>query len=172
MEIRLETCTLRPWRMSDEHELVFHANNRKVWRNMRDGFPHPYGELDAVNWLAKHIGVEPVRFFAIEREGQLAGSIAVIPLEDVYRRSAEVGYFVAEPFWGKGIATEAVRGLTAYAFDTFPELVRLHATVFAWNPASMRVLEKAGYEREAVLRQSIWKDGTLLDSVLYAKLRH
>jgi RimJ/RimL family protein N-acetyltransferase len=171
MEIRLGLCTLRPWRMSDEDALVRQANNRKIWRNLRDAFPHPYGELDAVNWIARHVGVEPMRFFAIEHEGQLAGSIAVVPLDDVYKRSAEIGYFVAEPFWGRGIATEAVRGLSAYAFDTFPELVRIHAAVFAWNVASMRVLEKAGYEREGVLRQSVWKDGELVDSVLYAKLR-
>src|SRR6187455_3411851 len=122
MEIRLGICTLRPWRMSDEQELVRHANNRNVWRNLRDAFPHPYGNLDAVTWLAKHIGVE------------------------------------------------AVRGISAYAFDTFPELVRIQAGVFEWNPASMRVLLKAGYEREAVLRQNIWKDGTLMDSVQYAKI--
>jgi [ribosomal protein S5]-alanine N-acetyltransferase len=171
MQIRLGLCTLRPWRLDDEPALVRHANNRNIWRNLRDAFPHPYGELDAVQWLAKHIGVEPVHFFAIEHERELAGSIAVIPLDDVNRRSAEIGYFVAEPFWGRGIATETVRGITAYAFDTYPDLVRIHAFVFEWNPASMRVLEKAGYEREAVLRQSVWKDGTLMDSVVYAKLR-
>jgi len=89
----------------------------------------------------------------------------------VQRRSAEIGYFVAEPCWGRGIATEAVRGISAYAFDTIPDLVRIQAAVFEWNPASMRVLEKAGYQREALLRQSVWKDGTLMDSVLYARLR-
>jgi len=171
MEIRLETCTLRPWRMSDEQALVRQANNRNIWRNLRDAFPHPYGELDAIDWLARHIGVEPVRFFAIEHQGELAGSIGLMLLDDVYRRGAEIGYYVAEPCWGRGIASEAVRGISAYAFDAFPELVRLQAAVFAWNPASMRVLEKAGYEREALLRQSVWKDGTLMDSVLYAKLR-
>jgi len=171
MEIRLGICTLRPWRMSDEDALESHANNRNIWRNLRDAFPHPYGNLDAVQWLAKHIGVEPVRSFAIDYQRELCGSIGVFPLDDVHRRSAEIGYFVAEPFWGRGIATEAVRGITAYAFDTIPELVRIQAGVFEWNPASMRVLEKAGYEREALLRQNIWKDGTLMDSVQYAKLR-
>jgi len=171
MEIRLGICTLRPWRMSDEDALARHANNRNIWRNLRDAFPHPYGNLDAVQWLAKHIGVEPVRSFAIDYQRELCGSIGVFPLDDVHRRSAEIGYFVAEPFWGRGIATEAVRGITAYAFDTIPELVRIQAGVFEWNPASMRVLEKAGYEREALLRQNIWKDGTLMDSVQYAKLR-
>src|SRR5689334_11365824 len=168
MEIRLGICTLRPWRMSDEHALAQRANNRNVWRNLRDAFPHPYAELDAVNWLARHVGVEPVRFFAIDHAGELAGSIGVVPLEDVQRRSAEIGYFVAEPCWGRGIATEAVRGISAYAFDSFPELERLQACVFEWNPASMRVLEKAGFEREGVLRRSIWKDGALIDSVMYA----
>ena len=171
MEIRLGICTLRPWRMSDEDALARHANNRNIWRNLRDVFPHPYGNLDAIQWLSKHIGVEPVRFFAIDHQGELCGSIAVAPLDDVQRRSAELGYFVAEPFWGRGIATEAVRGISAYSFDTFADLARIQAEVFEWNPASMRVLEKAGYEREALLRQSVWKDGTLMDSVHYAKLR-
>jgi len=171
MEIRLGICTLRPWRTSDEQALARAANNRNIWRNLRDVFPHPYGQHDAVEWIAKHVGVEPVRFFAIEHAGELAGSIAVVALDDVRRRSAEIGYFVAEPFWGRGIATAAVRGITAHAFETFPELVRIEAAVFAWNVASMRVLLKAGYEREGVLRQSVWKDGALVDSMLYAKLR-
>ena len=171
MELVGPRVTLRPWRRGDEEGLIRHANNRNIWRNLRDVFPHPYGELDAIDWLSRHAGVEPVRFFAIEHAGELAGSIAVVALDDVQRRSAEIGYFVAEPCWGRGIATEAVRGISAYAFDAFPELVRIQAGVFEWNPASMRVLEKAGYEREAVLRQSVWKDGTLMDSVQYAKLR-
>jgi len=171
MEIRLGLCTLRPWRMTDEHALVRQANNRNIWRNLRDAFPHPYGELDAVQWLSKNVGVEPVTNFAIEHGGQLAGSTGFALLDDVYRRTAEIGYYVAESCWGRGIATEAVRGLTAYAFDAFPELIRIQAAVFEWNPASMRVLEKAGYEREALLRKSVWKDQTLMDSVMYAKLR-
>jgi len=170
MQIRLELCTLRAWRTSDAPALVPLANNRNVWRNLRDAFPHPYGAADATTWIARHVGVEPVRFFAIEHQGELAGSIAVIPLEDVGRRSAEIGYFVGEPFWGRGIATDAVRGISAYAFDTFPDLARIHAFVYEWNPASMRVLEKAGYEREGVLRKSVWKDGELIDSVVYARL--
>jgi RimJ/RimL family protein N-acetyltransferase len=171
MEIRLETCTLRPWRMSDELALARQANNRKIWLNLFDAFPHPYGELDAVEWIGKHVGVEPVRCFAIDHGGELCGSIGVFPQSDVHARMAEIGYWIAESHWSRGIASEAARGICAYAFDVFPELVRIQAAVFAWNPASMRVLEKAGFEREGVLRQSVWKDGTLLDSVLYARLR-
>ena len=171
MEIRLETCTLRPWRMSDEHALARHADNRNIWRNLFDAFPHPYGELDAVDWIVKHVGVEPVHCFAVEHAGELCGSIGFFPQTDIHARMAEIGYWIAEPFWGRGIATEATRAICAYAFDTLPELVRIQAAVFEWNPASMRVLEKAGFEREAVLRQSVWKDGALMDSALYAKLR-
>jgi [ribosomal protein S5]-alanine N-acetyltransferase len=171
MEIRLGTCTLRPWRMDDEHALVRHANNRNIWRNLFDAFPHPYGEHDAVEWISRHLGVEPVHYFAIEHAGELAGSIAIVPQDDIHARLAEIGYWIAEPFWGRGLATEAVRGICAYAFDTLPQLARIQAAVFAWNPASMRVLEKAGFEREALLRQSVWKDGALIDSLLYAKLR-
>src|SRR5262245_54490249 len=102
MEIRLGICTLRPWRMSDEEALARNADNRNVWRNLRDIFPSPYGRRDAVEWLTKHVGVEPVRSFAIEHQGELAGSIGLVPLDDVQRRSAETGYFIAEPFWGRG----------------------------------------------------------------------
>jgi len=171
MELRLEHCTLRPWRKGDEPALVRYADNRKIWRNLFDAFPHPYGLLDAITWVARHAGVEPVRFFAIDHAGELAGSIAVVPLDDVHARTSEIGYWIAEPFWGRGLATEAVRGLTSHAFETFPELVRIQAAVFGGNVASMRVLEKAGYEREGVLKQSVWKDGQLLDSMLYTKLR-
>jgi RimJ/RimL family protein N-acetyltransferase len=170
VEIRLATCTLRPWRRSDEQALVRHANNRKVWLNLREGFPHPYTRSDAEAWVAANAGVEPVRNLAIEIGGEAVGSVGVTPFADVYRRSAEIGYWLAEELWGKGIATDAVRAATEHAFRTF-DVVRIQAAVFAWNPASMRVLEKCGYEREGWLRQSVIKDGKLIDSVLYARIR-
>jgi RimJ/RimL family protein N-acetyltransferase len=169
-EYRLETCLLRPFRRGDEPSLARHANNRKVWRNLRDSFPHPYAAEHASAWVASNLGVAPVRNFAIEIEGEVAGSIGVTPFADVNARSAEIGYWVAEPHWGRGVATEALRAATDHVFRAF-DVVRVQATVFAWNEASMRVLEKCGYAREAVLAKSVFKDGELIDSVLYAVVR-
>lgn len=170
MEIRLSTCTLRPWRRDDEPSLARHANNRKVWRNLRDAFPHPYTAEDASDWVASNLGVVPVRNFAIDVGGESVGSIGVSPFAGVHARSAEIGYWVAEEFWGRGIATESLRATTEHAFRAFG-FVRVQATVFAWNEASMRVLEKCGYAREGVLAKSVFKDGELIDSVLYAIVR-
>ena len=170
MEIQLERCLLRPWRESDAPSLVRYANNRKVWRNLRDAFPHPYTARDAASWLDNVRGMTPVRFFAIDVGGEAVGSIGIAPLSDVYARSAEIGYFLGEPHWNRGIATEAVQACTEYAFRELG-FVRLQAGIFEWNTPSMRVLEKCGYVREGVLRKSVWKDGALVDSVLYARLR-
>jgi ribosomal-protein-alanine N-acetyltransferase len=170
MEIRLARCTLRPWRSGDEPALARHANNRKVWLNLRDAFPHPYTRADADAWVAASAGVKPVLNLAIEAGGEVVGSVGMSPFTDVYRRSAEIGYWLAEPLWGRGIMTEALGAATEHAFGVL-EVVRIQAAVFEWNPASMRVLEKCGYRLEGRLAKSVWKDGTLMDSVLYAKLR-
>jgi ribosomal-protein-alanine N-acetyltransferase len=169
-EIQLERSLLRPWRESDAESLVRYANNRKVWRNMRDAFPNPYTMRDALEWLVTVRGVSPARFFAIDIGGEAIGSIGVFPCADVYKRSAEIGYFLGEPFWSRGIMTEAVEACTRHAFDAL-DVVRLQAGIFEWNKASMRVLEKCGYVREGVLRKSVWKDGRLIDSMLYARLK-
>jgi ribosomal-protein-alanine N-acetyltransferase len=169
MEIRLERCVLRPWRKGDEPALARHANNRKVWLNLRDGFPHPYTLLHAAAWIEGSLAPHPGLRFAIEVDGEAAGSVGALPLQDVHRQTAEIGYWLAEPFWGRGIMTEVVRACTARAFREL-DLVRIQAAVYAWNPASMRVLEKCGYVREGVLRKSVLKDGQLIDSVLYASL--
>jgi ribosomal-protein-alanine N-acetyltransferase len=164
-------CLLRPWTWADKASLVRHADNRQVWRNLRDLFPHPYTEADAESWLARVAAVPPPEgIYAIEVGGQAAGTIAMHRREDVERLSAEVGYWLGEPYWGRGIVTAALRALTDAAFrDT--DLIRLFAPVFAWNPASMRALEKAGYRREAVLVKSAVKDGVVIDQVIYAVTR-
>jgi len=170
MEIRLARCTLRPWRKGDEEALVRGANNREVWRNLRDGFPHPYTLADANAWIERCVVIDPPRGLAIEVRGEPRGSIGVFPLEDVHRRTAEIGYWLAEEEWGRGIMTEAVAAMTERAFREM-DVVRIQAAVFEWNPASMRVLEKCGYVREGWLRKSVWKDGQLIDSAMYARLR-
>jgi RimJ/RimL family protein N-acetyltransferase len=169
MEIRLERALLRAWRDGDATSLVRYADNRKVWRNLRNAFPHPYTTKDAVEWIAKAREPVPQRFFAIDVGGEAVGSIGFVQLEDVNARSAEIGYFVGEPFWNRGIASEALEACTQYAFRAF-DIVRLQAEVFEWSVASARVLEKCGYVREGVLKKSVWKDGELIDSILYARI--
>lgn len=170
MEIPLDGCRLRSWKRADEASLVLHANNRNVWINLRDRFPHPYGRSDARAWLAHAAVQKPETNFAIDVGGEAVGGIGFHVQEDVHRRSAEIGYWLGEPFWGRGFATQAVRALTAYAFRAH-DLVRIYACVFEWNPASGRVLEKAGFVREGRLRRSVTKDGRTIDQFLYAILR-
>lgn len=166
----LGACTVRPWAPADLEALARHANDAAVWRNLRDLFPHPYTREDAEAWIARSAERDPPREFAIEVDGEAAGGIGLMPREDVHRRTAEIGYWVARPWWGRGIATAAVRAVSGYAFQTF-DLVRLEAFVFEWNPASRRVLEKAGYVLEGRLRRSVTKEGSTMDSFLYALVR-
>ena len=162
-------AVIRPWQDGDRASLVRYANNRKVWRNLKDRFPHPYTDRDAESWL-ELARTDPGRTgFAIEVEGICAGGVGLVPLADVHARCAHIGYWLGEPFWGRGIMTGVVRAVTDHALSQ-RGFLRLEAPVFAWNPASMRVLEKCGYVREGVLRKSVFKDGEVIDSVLYAKV--
>jgi len=163
-------CLIRPWRHSDKAALVKHADNRRIWLNLRDVFPYPYTAKDADAWLAHVAEQDPVTSFAIEAAREAVGGIGLLLGGDVYRLSAEIGYWLGEAVWGRGIASAALRAFTPWAFQTFG-LERIWAGVFSTNPASMRVLEKAGYAREAVLRSAVVKDGTLLDQVIYASVR-
>ena len=162
---------IRDWRETDAQELATQANDRRVWLGLRDLFPHPYSIEDARAFIGMAMGMSPRTFLAIEVHGRVAGGIGYVPGTDVERISAEVGYWLGHEYWGRGITTTAVRLLTRHAFEQGPELRRLYATPFANNPGSARVLEKAGYVREAVLRQSVIKDGEVLDQVVYARLR-
>jgi RimJ/RimL family protein N-acetyltransferase len=170
MEITLRTCVLRRWNTGDEESLVRHANNRRVWINLLDGFPHPYTSADAHHWV-NHVSREsPIRNFAIDVGDHAVGAIGLHPKRDVYRRSAGIGYWLGEEFWGRGIATDAVQAMIGYAFSHF-DLIRLYAGVFEWNVASMRVLEKAGFHFEARLQKSVTKDGKTIDELIYSVLR-
>jgi RimJ/RimL family protein N-acetyltransferase len=170
MEIALSRCRLRPFRQGDEAAIVRHASNRKIWINLRDRFPHPYTLEDADAWIRLVADQDPPTQCAIEVGGELAGGIGLTLQDDVHRRSAEMGYWLGEPFWGRGIMSEAVLAFTSYAFATF-DLCRVYATVFEWNPASARILEKAGYVLEGRLRKSVIKDGRTIDQLLYACIR-
>ncbi|MEM7051611.1 MAG: GNAT family N-acetyltransferase [Acidobacteriota bacterium] len=170
MEIAAEPGLLRRWRRGDEASLVRYANNRRIWRHLLDRFPNPYGPAEAKAWIDSQQGIERPTNLAIEYRGEAVGSVGLEPFTDVYRRTAEVGYWIAEAHWGRGLATAAVVAFTDYAFANF-DFERLQATVFATNPASGRVLEKAGYHLEGRLRRAIFKDGEVLDAVLWARIR-
>lgn len=170
MRLHLSRAALRPWRTEDAESLAAHANNANVWINLRDAFPNPYSLADANRYIELVRHGDPPTAFAIEVDGRAAGSIAFTLQDDVERVSAEIGYFLGEEFWGRGIMTEAVRAVTAFAFGTH-ELTRMYAVPFEWNAASMRVLEKAGYQVEGRMRRSAIKDGRVIDQVLYARLR-
>ena len=170
LELPSVGAQLRPWRREDAASLVRHADNRNVWINLRDTFPHPYTPADARQWLERVTAIRPATHFAIAVGGDAVGGIGFEPQADVLRRSAEVGFWLGEPFWGRGITTAALVALSAHAFAA-ADLVRLYACVFEWNPASMRVLEKAGYVREACLRHAVVKDGRIIDQYVYALVR-
>jgi RimJ/RimL family protein N-acetyltransferase len=170
MQLDLGTCRIRSWSLADKESLVLNANNRSVWRNLLDRFPHPYTPADADDWLQQMVAEVPSTNFVIDVDGQLAGVIGFVPLPGMFRFTAEFGYWLGEHYWGRGIMTAAAQAVAEHAF-TRHELYRLEAHVFEWNPASMRVLEKAGFVREGVLRKSIYKDGELIDRVMYARLK-
>jgi [ribosomal protein S5]-alanine N-acetyltransferase len=170
MHLTLSQCTIRPWAESDAAALQRHANNRKVSLHLRDRFPYPYEIEQArafLNWVAKH---ESPTVWAIDVGGEAIGGIGIEMNTDVERVSAEIGYWIGESFWGRGIATAALVAVTADAFKRF-EITRLYALPFADHAASVRVLEKAGYVREGHLRQSAIKDGKIRDQLLFAAYR-
>lgn len=170
MELRLTQCAIRSYRWGDEASLVRHADNYKVWRNLTDVFPHPYTMESARTWLDHATTQDPETHFAIAVEDQVAGGIGLKLKDDIYHRTAEIGYWLGEEFWGRGIMPEAVRALTDWGFARF-DLVRIYAGVFDYNTASMRVLEKAGYQFEARLRKHITKEGKTFDDVIYAVVK-
>ncbi len=171
MEINYEGILLRPWSPKDAGRLAVIANNKHIADNLRDGFPHPYSLADAHHWLNSVIPVnKPPRFFAIIYEKDLAGSIGIVTKDDIYRKNVEIGYFLAEEYWGLGIMSKAVKAATAYAFSEF-DIERAYAEPYADNPGSRRVLEKAGYKCEAVLKNYVIKNGVVKDSCIYSVLK-
>ncbi len=171
MNIPGELVTLRPWQSGDETDLVSLANNRRIWRNLTNRFPHPYTAQDASQWVAvANAHPDDTQHFAIIVGGAIVGGVGFERLGDLGTRSAEIGYWVAEPQWGRGIASQALSLASAAAFANF-NFVRLQAGVLHWNPASCRVLEKAGYSLEARLRRQGFKDGEVCDILMYALLR-
>jgi len=159
---------LRPLYREDAPALSALANNKKIWDRVRDYFPFPYTETDAREFIATTQESDPPLSLALEHGGEFCGVIGLMPQSDVNRKSAEIGYWIGEPFWNKGLATEAVRQMCDYGFGL--GFARLQAAVFEYNGASMRVLEKNGFVREGIFRQAVYKNGRLWDEHWFGKL--
>jgi ribosomal-protein-alanine N-acetyltransferase len=171
VHLRLDTCTVRDWRAEDLPALVRHANNWNIWINLRDRFPHPYTEADGRGFLAHVVARDAQTVWAIDVDGEAVGSIGVVLMGDVERVSSEIGYWLGESFWCRGIVTEALRAVTREAFRRF-DLTRIFALPFADNSASVRVLEKAGYVLEGRLPQSAIKNGVIRDQLMYGAYKN
>jgi ribosomal-protein-alanine N-acetyltransferase len=165
----MNSIVLRPWQKQDAQDLAAVANNRNVWNNVRDALPNPYTVMDALQWIAHVNDQEPVVNFAIVYKGQAVGSIGCVPKADVSRKSIEIGYFVGEHYWGKGIATEAVRLLVDF-IETRMDINRIYAHVFAYNQSSMKVLQKNGFYLESIQRKAVYKNNQVTDDYIWVKL--
>jgi ribosomal-protein-alanine N-acetyltransferase len=170
MHITMDEYIIRDWKIADAQSIAKYANNRKIWINLRDAFPHPYSLQDAESFISRVAEKNPATVFAIATQAEAIGSIGLMPGKDVHRYTAEMGYWLAEPFWGEGIMTQAVKSLTAYAIHDL-RLHRIYAEPYATNPASAKVLEKAGFKREGILRSNAFKDGKVLDQFLYSYVK-
>jgi len=171
--VRIEAAgfVLRPFAPGDEGDLVRYGNDRAIWRNLTNAFPHPYTAADASAWVTvANQEPEHGRTFAIVCEGHVIGSVGFGRRVDLQTRNAEIGYWIGQPFWGRGIAPLALRLVAKHAFDHY-DFVRLQAGILSWNAPSCRVAEKAGFSFEARLRQAAFKDGEVCDLLMYALLR-
>lgn len=156
---------------ADEEALANNANDRDIWINLRDRFPHPYTREAAREWIQFATASKVPTNFTIEVDGEAAGGIGIFLQTDVHRKSGELGYWLAKKYWGRGIMSACLTAMTDYFFQNH-DLVRIYATVFDWNGASARVLEKAGYEYEGRLKKSVFKDNQFTDQLMYARLNH
>ena len=163
--------TLRHIAESDHGELVRLANNKKIWKNLRDIFPHPYGDEDGTFFI-KLVRKDKTNLRSvIDVDGSFAGMIGAFPQSDVNKYTAELGYWLGEPYWGKGIMTEAIRMKCKQVFET-TEINRIYAAVFYYNKASAKTLEKNGFQLEGIAREAVYKDGVFCDELRYALLKN
>jgi RimJ/RimL family protein N-acetyltransferase len=170
MRIPIGEYCIRSFELTDKASLAKYASNYNVAKNLRDRFPYPYKETDAEEWLMFACNQNPEFSFAIASSRELIGGIGLDPQDDINKYSVEIGYWLAEPFWGKGIASAALKEITQYTFKNF-KFNRIFAAVFEGNRASEKVLQKAGYKKEATLRKSAYKKGKYLDQYIYSILR-
>jgi len=159
--------TLRPFRDSDLTSLVKYANNYNIARFLTNQFPYPYTDEDGRKFISSVANNDPINVFAIDMNSEAAGAIGIFPQSDIHEKNAEMGYWLAEPFWGNGIITCAIGQIVEYGFKTF-DITRIFARPFSTNPASQRVLEKAGFTCEARLKNAVYKNGSYMDELIYA----
>lgn len=165
-------CKIRKWKLSDSADLAAVLSNKKVQDNLRDGLPHPYTEQDGKNYISAMLSADENETFAfaVTIDNKVIGSIGVFRQENIHRQTAELGYCIAEEYWGKGIMTEAVRQICEYVFGK-RDIIRIYAEPFAYNAASCRVLEKAGFQYEGTLRSNAVKNGKVIDMKMYSLLK-
>jgi len=168
--MELQKFRLRPWTIKDLKSLVKYANNPKIARFMTNQFPHPYTNATGKAFINFAISTKPARIFCIEVNGEAVGGIGIHPQNDIQCKNAELGYWLAEPFWGQGIVTQAVKQMVQFGFETF-DINRIFARPFGSNLASQRVLEKAGFALEARLQNTLFKEGVYEDELIYC-IRH
>jgi len=161
---------LRKWQYSDLESLVEHANNLNVAKWLTNQFPFPYTNEDGKNYLSLVEKDNPTKIFAIEVEGKAVGSIGIILQSDIHEKSAEIGYWLSEQYWRNGIMSKAIQEVAQYGFETF-DIVRIFARPFSTNTGSQKVLEKAGFKLEAILKQALYKKGEYLDEFIYVKFK-
>jgi RimJ/RimL family protein N-acetyltransferase len=170
MELLDKELKLRPFNDSDSIRLAELCNNKKIWDNLRDYIPHPYSESNAIEYIEYCKKENPQVTFAIEFNGDFVGSIGLIKQLDVYKLTAEIGYWIGEPFWGMGITTRAVRLITNYGFNNLG-LIRIYSGVFDFNKASQRVLEKGGFKLECIFEKSVYKNDKICDEYRYGLIK-
>jgi RimJ/RimL family protein N-acetyltransferase len=163
--------SLREWKLSDAADLVAAINNKKVLDNLRDGIPFPYTIADAEEFIGAMLGAEKDSqyAFAVTIDDKAIGSIGTFRQVNIHSRTAEMGYYIAEPYWGQGVTTTAVQMLCKFIFEN-TDIIRIYAEPFAYNTASCRVLEKAGFQLEGMLRQNAIKNGKIIDMKMYSIL--
>lgn len=161
---------LRDWDILDSDSLVRHANNYNVAKWLTNQFPYPYTEDDAKAYIEAVALNNTSKVFAIEVDGEAVGSIGIFPQSDIHKKSAEIGYWLSEKYWGNGIISKAIEDIVNYGFNTF-DVVRIYARPFSTNKGSQRVLEKAGFLFEARLKNALYKNGEYMDELIYSKLK-
>lgn len=166
-------CKIKKWELSDAAALAAALSNKKIQDNLRDGLPYPYTEQDGRDFISAMLSANKNETvdFAITVDKEVVGSIGVFRQGNIHRQTAELGYYIAEEYWGKGIMTEAVKQICEYVFDK-SDIIRIYAEPFAHNTASQRVLEKAGFQYEGTLRKNAVKNGEVIDMKMYSLLKN
>ncbi len=165
-------CQIRKWKLSDAKDLAIALSNKKIQDNLRDGLPYPYTEQDGADYISAMLSADENETFAfaITVDDKAVGSIGVFRQVNIHRQTAELGYYLAEEYWGKGITTEAVKQICEYVFGK-SDIIRIYAEPFAYNTASCRVLEKAGFQCEGILRKNAVKNGKIVDMKMYSLIK-